>query len=207
MSSDGLAYRDEGDPEDPAVVLLHGPEGDDDPWAEVATLLSPWMRVISVGSIGDVDATPREDAVRVQALLRVLRVTRYAVAGEGAGGPVAQVLALDGAAEAMVLVGSPWLEGADGSLGSLEVPALVVYGEDDPTLPATALAERFAEILPMASVAMLPGRGNALLREAPETVVPLVFQWLRSRYLKVPHAHDGGPVVVELGRRPPEDPA
>lgn len=205
MSSDGLAYRDEGDPENPTVVLLRGPAGDEDPWAEVVGMLSPWMRVISVEPIGEGDATLREHAARVHVLLRQLRVTRYAVAGEGAGGRVAQLLALDGGVEAMVLIGSPWLEGADCSLEALEVPVLVVYGEDDPTLPATALAERFAEILPMASVALLPGRGHALLRDAPETVVPLVFGWLRSRYLKVPHAHESGPVVVELGRRPRED--
>jgi len=41
----------------------------------------------------------------------------------------------------------------------------------------------------------------------PETVGPLIVQWLRTRYLQLPqtHAHEAGAVTVELGRRPPED--
>jgi pimeloyl-ACP methyl ester carboxylesterase len=199
----GPAYRDEGDPQNPVVVLLRGDGGDADPWAEVVGALSPWMRVIAPEP--DDEASPRDLAARIRALLGSLGVTRHAVAGEGAGGQVAQALALAGGVDAMVLIGSPPLEDADDALAELQIPALVVYGEDDQRLPATALAERFAEILPMASVALLPGLGHALLEDAPEIVVPLLFQWLRSRYLKVPHVHESGPVLVQLGRRPRED--
>lgn len=201
MSRDELAYLDDGDPEGPVVVLVHGAE-DEDPWADVVEMLSPWMRVIApAGGRG----SPSEAASRVRHLLERLGVTRCAVVGEADGGLVAQLLALGGGVDAMVLIGSPAIEGAEGALAGLRIPALVVYGEDDPRLPATVLADRFAELLPMASVALLPGRGHSLVRSAPETVVPLLFQWLRAQYLKVAHVHESGPVVVELGRRPREE--
>jgi hypothetical protein len=43
------------------------------------------------------------------------------------------------------------------------------------------------------------------LEDAPERVGPILFQWLRTKYLKVEHRHepDAGPIAVTLGRRPP----
>ena len=91
---------------------------------------------------------------------------------------------------------------SEGELGGLDLPALVLWGEDDAYLDVR-LAERLGEALPRAAVAVLPGCGHFLLEDAPDTVVPLVFQWLRSQYLKHEHRHEpGGPVVVSLGRRP-----
>ena len=78
-------------------------------------------------------------------------------------------------------------------LAELEIPAFVLWGEDDAFLPAE-LAERLGDALPWASVALLPGCGHFLLEDAPETVAPLIVQWLRTQYLRLPqaHAHDGG---------------
>ena len=78
----------------------------------------------------------------------------------------------------------------------------VLWGEDDPYLPP-ALAERLGETISTASVALLPGCSHLLPEDAPETLAPLLFEYLRSRYLQTPHTHEAGPVVVELGRRPP----
>jgi pimeloyl-ACP methyl ester carboxylesterase len=98
------------------------------------------------------------------------------------------------------------LVGLEPRLAELEIPAFVLWGEDDAFLPAE-LAERLGDALPWASVALLPGCGHFLLEDAPETVAPLIVQWLRTQYLRLPqaHAHDEGAVTVELGRRPPED--
>jgi pimeloyl-ACP methyl ester carboxylesterase len=87
-------------------------------------------------------------------------------------------------------------------LADLDIPALVLWGEEDVFLDV-GLAERLGEVLPRAAVAVLPGCGHFLLEDAADTVAPLIFQWLRSQYLKVEHRHEpGGPVVVSLGRRP-----
>lgn len=94
------------------------------------------------------------------------------------------------------------LERLEPLLGALEIPALVLFGEED-RLVDPRIAERLGDVLPMASVGLLPGCGHFLLEDAAETVAPLVFQWLRSQYLKVEHHHEGGPVAVYLGRRPP----
>jgi pimeloyl-ACP methyl ester carboxylesterase len=87
-------------------------------------------------------------------------------------------------------------------LEELEIPTFVLWGEDDAFLEP-ALAERLGEVLPWATVALLPGCGHLLLEDAPETVAPLIFQFLRTRYLKIEHRHEEGPVTVYLGRRPP----
>lgn len=94
------------------------------------------------------------------------------------------------------------LEEAEGRLAALDVPALIIWGEDDAFL-SVGIAERLGEVLPRAAVAVLPGCGHFSLEDAPDTVAPLIFQWLRSQYLKHEHRHDpGGPVVVSIGRRP-----
>ena len=97
------------------------------------------------------------------------------------------------------------LAGREDDLERLEIPTLVLWGEEDAFHPP-ALAERIGDALPMASIALLPGCGHFLLEDAAETVAPLVSEYLRSRFLGAPHAHDTGPVTVELGLRPPERP-
>ena len=110
---------------------------------------------------------------------------------EGADACRRSLLALDG-------VG---LEDIGPELERLEIPALVLWGEEDPLYPPQ-LAERLGDVLPMAAVALLPGCSHFLPEDAPETIAPLMFEYLRSRYLGTPHTHAAGPVVVELGRPP-----
>jgi pimeloyl-ACP methyl ester carboxylesterase len=94
------------------------------------------------------------------------------------------------------------LEDAEASLPLLEGPTFVVWGEDDPYLPA-ALAERLGDCLPGSMVALLPGCGHLVMEDAPETVLGLVSQFLRRQYLKEEHRHaPDGPVRVYLERPP-----
>ena len=55
------------------------------------------------------------------------------------------------------------------------------------------------------TLAVLPGCSHFLPDDAADTVVPLVVEWLRGRYLGTPHRHADGPVEVFLGRRPPPE--
>lgn len=282
VSGGELAVLDIGDPEDPAVVLLHGVPASSYAWRNLAPLLAPYLRVIAPDLLGagasdkpaGADLGLAAHAGRVRELLEVLGVGRFAAVGHGLGGGVAQLLALEGGAEALVLLDplafdtgpSAWalharerlsagersaaelvedafrlgvvqegrltsedlaayrrpyegpegdaallrlleategagLAGRDDDLERLETPMLVLWGEEDVFHPP-ALAERFAEVLQMGSVALLPGCGHFLLEDAPETVGPLIFEFLRSRYLGAPHSH--GPVTIQLGPRPPE---
>ena len=93
---------------------------------------------------------------------------------------------------------------ADAGLGALDIPVLLLWGEDDASFPA-AVAERLQDAMPTASLALLPGCSHFLPEEAPGTIGPLLWEWLRARYLKLGHDHaaSGGPIVVSLGRRPP----
>jgi pimeloyl-ACP methyl ester carboxylesterase len=246
------------------------------------------MHVIAPDLLGSGDSDSPEGAdlrlpaqtANVRSVLEALGIQRFAVVGHGRGGGVAQLLAINGGVDALVLIDAiafdswpsprildlrshladvdaafvrPWFdtffdvgmghrerlsdadlgeyrrpfEGEDGvarfvriasafdgrglvdiepHLAQLEIPAFVLWGEDDAFLPAE-LAERLGDALPWSSVALLPGCGHFLLEDAPETIGPLIVQWLRTRYLQLPqtHAHEGGAVTVELGRRPPGD--
>lgn len=60
-------------------------------------------------------------------------------------------------------------------LGSLKAPVLVLWGEEDPWIPASH-ALRFQEQMPQATVVYFPGLGHVPMEEAPmQTVAPL---WL-----------------------------
>jgi len=288
VSGGEIAYIEEGDPENPAVVLLHGFPTSSFLWRELIPLLVPWFRAVAPDLLGCGDSDKLGDAplhIRAQAayvreLLGRLGIGHFAVVGHGDGGGIAQLLALEGGVEAMVLLdsiafdawpgpatremqaappeeepeelvrealaaflreairapgrltdlvaaeyGRPFvgedgvraffrgIQGADGlgltgkeaELARLDCPVLIVWGEEDPFLPV-GVAERLSDALPMSTLALLPGCSHLVIEDAPETVVPLLFEYLRSRYLHEGHTHaEPGPVVVPLGRRPPED--
>ena len=278
-----LAYLDAGDPEDPAVLFLHGFPTSSFLWRSVAPLFSPWMRVIAPDLLGCGDSDKPADADLgivaqagyVRELLEGRGIGSLAVVGHGLGGGVAQLLALGGGVRAMVLLDSvafdgwpaevtreaqrqapesdaalaetllrtsfdlgmghrarltedalaeylrPYtgeegsaacfrflrsmdgrgLAGREAELERLEMPVLILWGEDDPFLPV-GLAERLSDALPASTLALLPGCSHFLPEDAPETISPLMFEYLRSWYLQVPHVHDvSAPVVLELGRR------
>ena len=94
------------------------------------------------------------------------------------------------------------LAGRELELGDLDLPVLIMWGEADPFLPA-ALAERLGEAIPGSTVALLPGCSHYLTEDAPQTVGPLIHEYLRSRYLGESHGHPtDGPVRVFLERPP-----
>jgi len=241
-------FVEAGDPANPAIVFLHGWPTSSHLWRTFVPMAAPWMRAI-VPELPD-PCDLEGSAASVRDLLERLGVERYAVVGHAEGAAIAQMLAVRGGVEAMVLfdavafdarppseldaeatlragVRGPERLAADAiaahlmaarprerivrgsppaaaELERLEIPALIVWGEDDAFLPAE-LAERLGDALPMSTIALLPGCGHLVTEEAPETVVPLVFQYLRSRYLHTPHAHEEGPVTVQIGRHPPEE--
>lgn len=287
VSAGEMAYVEEGYPEGPAVVLLHGFPTSSFLWRDLAPLLAPWMRVIAPDLIGCGDSEKPEGVplhIRAQAgyvreLLRDLGIEDFAVVGHGHGGGVAQLFAVEGGVKAMVLVNCaafdawpseamrrlqavpqkderaalvraamtfafkegmgrrarltgdlfeeylrPWagdegtraffrsLRAADGlgligieaELERLECPVFILWGEDDPFIPV-AVAERLSEAMPASTLALLPGCSHFVTEDAPEAALPLVFDYLRSKYLGRSHGHRGpqGLVTIPLERHPP----
>jgi pimeloyl-ACP methyl ester carboxylesterase len=214
VDSDGglLGYVEEGAGR--TVVLLHGSASSSSLWRSMIPVLSVRMRAIAPDLIfasesGDGPAPsldPASPARSVRGLLEAIGVDSAALVGHGLGGAVAQSLALDGFdVPAMVLIDAVSLgDEAAERLGRLEIPSLLLWGEDDPVVPVSD-AERLRDAIPTASLAVLPGRGHLLPEEAPETVSSLVSEWLRARYLALGHAHStsDAPVFVSVGRRPP----
>ena len=87
---------------------------------------------------------------------------------------------------------------ADAPLETLDTRTLVVWGEEDPYL-SPGLADRLGELMPGASVALLPGCSHFVTEDAPEAVLPLIVEYLRVHHLRETHGHETGPVPLDLG--------
>jgi haloalkane dehalogenase len=285
VSGVDMAFIEEGDPGDPAVVFLHGFPTSSFLWREFVPLFAPWTHVLVPDLLGcgrsglaeEGDLHIRAQSGYIRELLAVLGVEGFAVVGHGHGGGIAQLLAMEGGVEAMVLVDSiafdawpsettralqrsalkdqredvvreafdsfllramakperrtddlrdayvaPFLgqegvraffrgiDAADGlgligredELARLGCPTLILWGEEDPYL-SVEVGERLNDAIPTSSLAVLPGCSHLLPEDAPETIAPLAFDYLRSKYLGRPHSHaEPGPVPIPLERRP-----
>ena len=83
----------------------------------------------------------------------------------------------------------------------------MLWGEEDSFLPV-ALAERLGDVFDGSMVALLPGCGHLVTEDAPQTVAPLLYEFLRLRYLGESHQHPEGPtgpVPVFLHRPTDQD--
>jgi 2-hydroxymuconate-semialdehyde hydrolase len=95
------------------------------------------------------------------------------------------------------------LAGREDDLATLDLPAFVIWGEDDPFLPSD-LGERLGELMPMSMTALLPGCSHFVNEDAWQTVGQLLHEFLRLRYLGESHGHTEGPVPIYL-RRPTDE--
>jgi pimeloyl-ACP methyl ester carboxylesterase len=93
------------------------------------------------------------------------------------------------------------LAGRDDELAALDQRVLIIWGEDDPFI-GSELGERLGEAIPGSTVALLPGCSHFVTEDAPQTVGPLIYEFLRSQYPRDPHGHvhQTGPVPVFLQR-------
>jgi pimeloyl-ACP methyl ester carboxylesterase len=187
------------------VVLLHDGGRTAAQWREFVPLLESRFRVV-------VPDLPANDDEALDQLETLLDGERCGVIGHGAGGALAQSLAVRGGVDAMVLLDAPRAEGVgDEDLASFDFPVLLLWGEDDEVVPV-AVAEELNDAIPTSTLGLLPGCGHDLTEEAAATIAPMILEYLRARYLKeshaeahghdADHAHDGV-VRIQLERRPP----
>lgn len=99
------------------------------------------------------------------------------------------------------------LAGREPDLAGLEIPVMILWGEDDAFMP-TAAAERLGEAIPTSTLGLVPGCGHLLFEDAAATIGPMIYEYLRARYLQEPHGGHGdgdgsGIVTIQLERRPP----
>jgi pimeloyl-ACP methyl ester carboxylesterase len=87
----------------------------------------------------------------------------------------------------------------------VDYPVLLLWGEEDPLVPV-AVADRLNEAIASSTLGLVPGCGHFLTEEAPDTIAPLIHEYLRALYLRAPHGHadeKAGAVMLQLERRPP----
>jgi 2-hydroxymuconate-semialdehyde hydrolase len=159
-----LAYVDTG--EGLPVLLLHGFPLSSHVWRDVIPLLSSRFRVIAPDLLGAGDSDMRATAPLgigpqagyVRELLDGIGIGSVAAVGHASGGGVAQLLALDGGVDAMVLIDTLAFDGWPGSatrsvqrtpperevaeLVEIEIRAWLRQGMGDPDrLPEAAIKE------------------------------------------------------------------
>jgi 2-hydroxymuconate-semialdehyde hydrolase len=79
-----------------------------------------------------------------------------------------------------------------------DLPTLLLWGEEDPFHPPS-IAEALNEAIASSALGLVPGCGHFLPEEAPETIDPVIAEYLRANYLRIPHGHAAdGPVLVAL---------
>lgn len=190
----------------PILLLLHDGGRAADQWREFVPLLESRFRVLAPDlPAGDIGAT-------LDHLGSLLDGERCGVIGHGIGGALAQMLAVAGGVDAMVLLDSPRAEGVgDKDLAAFDFPVLLLWGEDDEVVPVS-IAEELNDAIPTSTLGLLPGCGHDLTDEAAVTIAPMILEYLRARYLKqshsqahgddAAHTHDGV-VRIQLERRPP----
>jgi len=98
------------------------------------------------------------------------------------------------------------LAGREDQLAAFDIPVLIFWGEDDPFY-AVEIAERLNAAIPSSTLGILPGRGHFLVDDAIETIGPMIYEYLRARYLREPHGHGdaSGVVTIQLERPPRAD--
>lgn len=123
-------------------------------------------------------------------------VAAYVAPWLGAGGPASIV-------RAAIAFDGRGLTGHEDTFARWAFPILILWGEDDPYLPAS-LGERLQDAMPSSALGLLPGVGHFVFDEAGPTVVPMIAEWLRAKYLGAPHTHGdvhAGVVLLQLERR------
>lgn len=195
-----IPYSEEG--EGPAVLLIHGSDSTPAMWEELVPLLVPWMRVI-VPDFRD-SGGAHDRAAGTRKLLAALGVEEFAAAGHDTGGEVAQILALQGGVKTLVLFGCEPAAPIE-ELEQLEMPAFLLWGEDDEIVPH-AVAERLSDALDASTLALIPGCGHSPMEEDIGTAGPLVYEFLRARFLGRSHGHAEGAVPIEVLTHRPELP-
>ena len=188
----------------PILLLLHDEGRAADQWREFVPLLETRFRVVAP------DLPPGDTPTKLDQLRAEVDGERFGVIGHGTGGALAQTLAAEGHVDAMVLLDAPRAEGVGADLlSSFDFPVLLLWGEDDDVVPVS-VAEELNDAIPTSTLGLLPGCGHDLTSEAAATIAPMILEYLRARYLKVPHGdtHDAdhsheGVVRIQLERRPP----
>jgi pimeloyl-ACP methyl ester carboxylesterase len=102
------------------------------------------------------------------------------------------------------------LAGRDDELTALDIPSLIVWGEDDPYVEVE-IADRLVDVLARPALVTLPNIGHFTPLEAPDVVGPLIEQFVATHLLGRSHAHGPdhahgpreGPVPVQLERHGP----
>lgn len=181
----------------PLLLLLHDRDRGPEQWRDFVPLLEARFRLLTP-ELSD-DGGPER-------LRGLVGDEPFGVLAHGTGGAVAQELAARGGVEALVLMDTPRSSAVgDDDLAAFDFPVLLLWGEDDDVVPV-AIAEELNDAIPTSTLGVVPGVGHDLPAEAAATVAPIVFEYLRARYLKAPHGHDHGHdgiVRIQLERRPP----
>lgn len=95
------------------------------------------------------------------------------------------------------------LEDMHQALPTVECPTLILWGEEQDFYPSDT-PDLLNEAIMSSTLGLLPGCGHFVTEDAADTLVPMIFEYLRAKYLGQTHGHSdpSGAVLVQLERRP-----
>ena len=82
-----------------------------------------------------------------------------------------------------------------------DLPTLILWGEEDPFHPS-AVGERLNDAIASSALGLVPDTGHFLPEEVPETIYPIISEYLRANYLRIPHGHAADGPGPRAARRP-----
>lgn len=169
-----VRIQEAGPPAATAVLLLHGARFSSQTWRDLGTLerlAEADLRGVAVDlpGYGESAETPAEPADFLLALLGALEIRRAVIVSPSMSGCFSLPF-LERHPERVagyVPVAPACMDSLDRLEGTLPVPTLVLWGENDRILPPERAA-RLAEILPDSRTVILPDAGHPCYLDRPE---------------------------------------
>ena len=117
-------------------------------------------------------------AFQKEQMAKIFRADSF-TGDEGVRGSMGFMLANPGSYAVRSFAGNPGKvnETLDDQLSGITIPTLVVWGEHDGLIPLAA-GRRYAEGIPGATLAVIPGAGHVTMVEAPEAFMAVVKPFL-----------------------------
>jgi pimeloyl-ACP methyl ester carboxylesterase len=184
-----LSYHDEGVPQKPALLFLHGLNAHSGTWRNNVSFFSPERRVLAPslppwhGSQKDLDIGPYVESLKQ--FLEELGVHQVSIVGNSMGGWLAMRLALDlaGTVEGLILEDSAGTSDSrdPGLLTKIDrsgLPVLIIWGRNDTVLPLETGKYLHSKIK-ASTLVVLDGVGHVPHWEVPDTFNKLVMDFIR----------------------------
>jgi len=181
-----LHVLEAGNPDDRAVILLHGMKFQAATWQELGTLAKLadagyHPLALDMPGFGGSPACESDQVEVVADFIRQLELDRPVLIGPSMGGRIALEFALDhpGILSGLVLVGAVGVEENKDRLATLDLPVLLIWGGEDAISPL-GNSELILDAVQGAKRLIIEGAPHPCYLDQPDIWHGAVFEFLES---------------------------